>query len=73
VKKGLSSKYLYVTYCKTKTEEKYQATISNKSFTRSKSFSVKKYGEEAELLAAKAANKLIETYVEFQNRPKNVF
>jgi hypothetical protein len=72
IKKGVSSKYLNVTHCKTDTEDKYQATISNKGFTRSRSFSVKKYGDKAEVLAALAVNTMIDTYTEFQNRPKNV-
>ena len=70
--KGTSSKYMYVTYFKNTKEEKYQATLSSKNFTRSKSFSVKRYGAEAELLAAKAANELIDKYIQFNNRPKNI-
>ena len=71
--KGKTSQYMYVTYFKNHKEEKYQATITEKGFTRSRSFSVKKYGKAAEILAAKAANSLIDTYSEFQNRPKNTF
>ena len=71
--KGKTSKYMYVTYFKNQKEEKYQATITTKKFTRSRSFSVKKYGKNAEILAAKAANLLIDIYTEFQNRPKNIF
>ena len=64
---------MYVTYHKSDKEEKYQATLTVDRMTRSKSFSVKKYGKKrAELLAAKAANELIDTYPEFQNRPKNI-
>lgn len=71
--KGNTSQYMYVTHFKNQKEERYQATISAKGFTRSKSFSVKKFGEDAELLAAKAANTLIDSYSEFQDRPKNIF
>lgn len=70
--KGTSSTYMYVTHFKNGKEDKYQATIRAKGFTRSKSFSVKKYGKQAEILAAQAANSLIDTYHQFQNRPKNV-
>lgn len=71
--KGSSSKYMYVTHFKNEREDKYQATLTEKGFTRSKSFSVKKYGDRAEILAAEAANNLIDTYPQFQNRSKNTF
>ena len=70
--RGKTSDFMYVTYHKSNKEEKYQATLSVNGKTRSRSFSVRKYGEKAELLAAKAANDLIDTYPEFQNRPKNI-
>lgn len=71
--KGKTSNFMYVTYHKSDKEEKYQATLTVNKITKSRSFSVKKYGKkEAELLAAKAANELIDTYPEFQNRPKNI-
>ena len=71
--KGKTSNFMYVTYHKSDKEEKYQATLTVNKITKSRSFSVKKYGKkEAELLAAKAANELIGTYPEFQNRPKNI-
>lgn len=70
--KGITSQYMYVSYFKNAREEKYQATITAKGMTRSRSFSVKKYGKDAELLAAKAANDLIDNYSQFQNRPKNI-
>ena len=75
--KGQTSKYMYVTRYTDNREDSYRATISDtingKKFTRTRSFSVSKYGEkEAEVLAAKAANVLIDTFPEFQNRPKNI-
>ena len=75
--KGQTSKYMYVTRYTDSREDSYRATISDtangKKFTRTRSFSVSKYGEkEAEILAAKAANILIDTFPQFQNRPKNI-
>lgn len=71
--KGKTSNFLYVTYHKSDKEEKYQATLTANKVTKSRSFSVKKYGKaQAELLAAKAVNELIDAYPEFQNRPKNI-
>ena len=75
--KGQTSKYMYVTRYTDNREDSYRATISatanGKKFTRTRSFSVSKYGEkEAEILAAKAANILIDTFPQFQNRPKNI-
>jgi hypothetical protein len=71
--KGISSKYKYVTYFRNEKEEKYVATITEKKVTKSRSFSVKKYGKEkAEYLAALAVNELIETFPIFSNRPKNI-
>ena len=70
--KGSSSKYMYVTYFKSEREEKYIACIKAGNFSKTKCFSVKKYGEIAELLAAKAVNDLIDQYPEFADRPKNV-
>ena len=69
--KGTSSKYMYVTYFKNDREEKYIASIKAGSFSKTRCFSVKKYGEHAELLAAKAVNDLIDQYPEFADRPKN--
>ena len=71
--KGSSSKYRYVTYFKNTKEEKFVASIKAGNFFKSRSFSVKKYGELSELLAAKAVNDLIDQYPEFADRPKNVF
>lgn len=75
--RGTTSNYMYVTRYTDNREDSYRATISDitkgKKFTRSRSFSVSKYGEkEAEILAAKAANILIDTFPQFQNRPKNI-
>lgn len=71
--KGTSSKYKYVAYFCNDREEKYVATITEKKITKSKSFSVKKYGKErAEYLAALAVNELIDTFPMFSNRPKNI-
>ncbi len=75
--KGRTSKYMYVTRYTDSREDSYRATISDttngKKVTRTRSFSVSKYGEkEAEILAAKAANILIDTFPQFQNRPKNI-
>ena len=45
---------------------------NNKRFQKSKYFSIEKFGyKEAELLAAKAANDLIDSYKEFSHLPKN--
>ena len=71
--KGKSSKYMYVTHFINHREDKYTACIKVGKFIKSKSFSVKKYGNLAETLAAEAANTLIDIYPEFQNRLKNVF
>ena len=75
--KGKTSKYMYVTRYTDNREDCYKATISDttngKKFTRTRSFSVSKYGEKgAEILAAKAANVLIDTFLQFQDRPKNI-
>lgn len=76
-KKGQTSKYMYVTRFTNDKETSYRATISDtvdgKKITKTRSFSVTKYGEvEAEILAAKAANTLIDTIPQFKNRPKNI-
>ena len=75
--KGQTSEYMYVTRFTSDKEDSYRATISNsvngKKTTMTRSFSVAKYGElEAEILAAKAANMLIDTVPQFKNRPKNI-
>lgn len=70
--RGTSSKYMYVTYFKNDREEKYIACINARGFSKTKCFSVRKYGDVAERLAAKAANDLIDQYPEFADRPKNV-
>ena len=75
--KGKTSNYMYVTRYTDNREDSFRATISasvnGKKFTRTRSFSVIKYGEkEAELYAAKAANNLIDTFPQFKNRPKNI-
>jgi len=70
--KGTSSKYMYVTHSVTEREDKYIAKVTSKTLTKSKSFSTKKYRENAELLAAEAANLIISTYPEFSGYPVNV-
>lgn len=75
--KGQTSEYMYVSRYTSDKEDSYRATISNsvngKKTTMTRSFSVAKYGElEAEMLAAKAANMLIDTVPQFKNRPKNI-
>lgn len=50
-----------------------KATIDGKIFSRSRQFSVKKYGElEAELLAAQAANDIVATHSQFEGYALNV-
>ena len=51
---------------------KIEAKVNGKLFSKTKTFSIEKYGyKEAELLAAKAANDLIDTFEEFSHLPKN--
>ncbi len=76
---GKTSKYHYVERLNSSKDGLvYRAVvkIDNKMkdrFTRSKQFSVKKYGElDAELMAAKAVNELIETHKEFKRLALNV-
>jgi hypothetical protein len=49
-----------------------KVTVNKKRFTKTKQFSIKKYGEElAERMAAEAVNELIDSYYEFSHLPKN--
>lgn len=51
-----------------------KATIGGRLFSKSKQFSVSKYGEsEAEILAAKAANELVLAHAEFAGYALNTF
>ena len=80
-KLGKTSKYHYVeeVHDRRRGEHFFRCIVKkdNKSagwFSRSRQFSVKKYGtREAELMAAKAANKLISEYKEFSGLALNVF
>ena len=73
------SKYNYVYIQKKKHQSDcfkavIEAKVNGKIFRKTKEFSIDKYGyKEAELLAAKAANDLIDTFKEFSHIPKNKF
>ena len=75
--KNAHSKYNYVYIHKyTNRSDRFKvqiiAKVNGKRFEKSKSFSIKKFGyEQAELLAAQAANNLIDTFEEFSHLPKN--
>jgi len=78
-KLGSSSKYHYVEEIKSGKEHYFRTVVKINSkmkgkFSKSKQFSIKKYGEhEAELMAADAANELITQYDEFNGLALNVF
>ena len=71
--KSTKSKYRNVIYISKRNAFRavLSRKISGKKFTKTKMFSIEKYGyENAELMAAKAVNEFIETYTEFVNTPK---
>ena len=78
-RKTAHSKYKYVYIQKFtnksdcfKTQIKAKVNGNVKRFVKTKTFSIEKYGyKEAELLAAKAANDLIDSFKEFSHLPKN--
>ena len=75
--KNAHSKFNYVFIQKYKNypdcfQARIAAKVNGKDFIKTKTFSIAKYGyKEAELLAAKAANDLIDLHPEFSHLPKN--
>jgi hypothetical protein len=77
-KLGKTSKYHYVEEVKSCGEHYFRCVVKLDStlkgkFSRSRQFSVKKYGKkQAEKLAAKAVNEIIKTHSEFEGLALNV-
>ena len=73
-KLGKTSKYHYVFILNSKKDGKcYKAYVHNEKCSKTKQFSVRKYGElEAERLAALAANEIILANKAFKNYPLNI-
>lgn len=66
---GNSSKYHNVTYDKNR--DRWTASVKHNNKSNSKSFSVKKYGEQAEHLAALAVNETLDE-LNIHDRPRNI-